>query len=301
MNMEKLFDAEGITKSERLMHTPSTFARKNLLYVQETGQLKSLKAHSCIRENLDSYLFFFVLSGTGSVVFDGEVYEMTEGSCAFIDCRKHYEHKSSEENPWELMWVHFDGQIVEACYPLFYEGNHNSPVFIAKEEKEKLVALVEELRAIPNEQNVLYELQASGLLQQLLISCMEKVITEKAKTEGDTDAALSVADYEAIREYLNTHFAEKNLTQALSSMFGKEFGRINTAFSHRYGITVEDYVENRKFNKAKELLRFTIKPIDEIITQAGFASSEQFHAMFQKNEEMSPEDYRKKWAQWIKG
>ena len=53
-----LFDTEGITRSERMLHTPSGYAKKNLSYVQEIGRLQSLKAHSSIRENLESYLLF---------------------------------------------------------------------------------------------------------------------------------------------------------------------------------------------------------------------------------------------------
>ena len=61
------------------------------------------------------------------------------------------------------------------------------------------------------------------------------------------------------------------------------------------------YIENRKFTKAKELLRFTIKPVSEIIKESGIDSDEEFRRLFMDNEEMTPEEYRRKWAQWIKG
>ena len=60
------------TKSERKIHTPSAFARKNLIFAQETGKLKSIKPHSCVRENLDSYLLFIVLEGKGKVETGGK-------------------------------------------------------------------------------------------------------------------------------------------------------------------------------------------------------------------------------------
>ena len=63
--MEKLFDAEGRTSAERYFYTPSSFARKHLCYVQEAGCLKSLKPHASIRENVESFLFFYVREGTG--------------------------------------------------------------------------------------------------------------------------------------------------------------------------------------------------------------------------------------------
>ena len=40
--IQTLFSASGITDSTRMIHTPGEFAKKNLLYVQEVGRLKSL-------------------------------------------------------------------------------------------------------------------------------------------------------------------------------------------------------------------------------------------------------------------
>ena len=45
----------------RYIHTPSSFARQSLLYVQEAGHLKSRDRHISRRSHLESYLFFIVL------------------------------------------------------------------------------------------------------------------------------------------------------------------------------------------------------------------------------------------------
>ena len=44
-DIHSLFSTKGITDSVRILHTPGEFARKNLLYVQEVGRLKSLQPH----------------------------------------------------------------------------------------------------------------------------------------------------------------------------------------------------------------------------------------------------------------
>ncbi len=71
-DIHSLFSTSGITDSVRMLHTPGEFARKNLLYVQEVGRLKSLRAHKSQRENLNSYLFFGVESGEGTVFIGSE-------------------------------------------------------------------------------------------------------------------------------------------------------------------------------------------------------------------------------------
>ena len=43
-----------LVESERILYTPSTFARTNLIHLQECGRLKALSPHTSHRENLAS-------------------------------------------------------------------------------------------------------------------------------------------------------------------------------------------------------------------------------------------------------
>ena len=49
-----------VVTSDRILYTPSNFARTSLLYLQEIGSLQVHKPHSTGRSNLSSYLFFTV-------------------------------------------------------------------------------------------------------------------------------------------------------------------------------------------------------------------------------------------------
>ena len=71
-------------------------------------------------------------------------------------------------------------------------------------------------------------------------------------------------------------------------------------FEKSYGIGIRDYMLNRRFNAAKELLRFTIQPISEVMEESGIRNEDLFYRLFQENEAMTPEEYRRRWAQWIK-
>lgn len=296
-----LFDTEGITKSERMLHTPSGFAKRNLFYLQELGRLQSLKSHSSIRENLESYLMFFVINGEGSVIYQDNSYAVKEGDLVFLDCRNHYEHKSSEEHPWELMWVHFNGHLAEACYPIFYEKNGKSPVLRPGTGLLPYQEIIDRLKEMQKERTILSEMETSHELSMLMLLCMREVAADDVIPEDSQEGGLSREEYEGIREYINEHFGDAGLKNTLAIQYGTEPQKLNEAFEKKYGITMEAYIENRKFNKAKELLRFTIKPIADIIVESGIGNEAEFRSLFMENEEMTPEEYRRKWAQWIKG
>ena len=51
--------------SDRVLATPSSYAKKHYLYVQEIGTLTSMEPHVSSRENISSYLFLTVLKGEG--------------------------------------------------------------------------------------------------------------------------------------------------------------------------------------------------------------------------------------------
>ena len=109
------FPDETIVSSKRILNTSSSFAKANLLYLQETGRLRALQVHASHRNSLSSYLFFIVLKGSGTLRIHEKCYEMKAGDCAFIDCMDDYSHESSPDF-WQLAWVHFNGPNMAAVY-----------------------------------------------------------------------------------------------------------------------------------------------------------------------------------------
>ena len=92
---QELFNPQSSSvTSSRILYTPSTFARTSLLYLQEVGSLQAIHPHISTRTNLTSFLCFVVLSGTGSLTYEGTTYELSAGDCVFIDCRKAYSHST---------------------------------------------------------------------------------------------------------------------------------------------------------------------------------------------------------------
>ena len=102
--------AASKSSSNRILATPSAYARKNYLYVQEVGTLHSVEPHISKRQNLNSFLFIVVMNGSGTVTFDGQQFSVETGNCIWIDCSHSYSHESSADDPWTLMWVHFYGK-----------------------------------------------------------------------------------------------------------------------------------------------------------------------------------------------
>lgn len=289
-----LFSNDDMTTSERYLHTPGSFARQNLLYVQEVGRLQSLQPHRCVRENLDSYLFVMVLEGKGSLNIKGKAYEIAQGSCAFIDCMEHYEHISDEREAWRLAWVHFNGHAARGYYDLFKEYNNCENVF-AIDNVEKWDEMIGELMNSQKERNLLAELSSGEILLRLLNCIIEKV-SNSGVLEKENEKQLA----NEIREKLNDQYADANIMQNLETVFREDVKELGEIFYRHFGISMEEYICNRRFNAAKELLRFSIKPIKTVALESGIGDIIMLQQMFRENEGMTAEEYRAKWAQWIR-
>lgn len=280
--MEGIFASEGITKSDRNLYTPSSFAKQNLLYVQEVGKLESLTPHVCKRSNIDSYLIMEVLDGKGKIIYENNDIELYKGECIWIDCRLPFEHVSSQDEPWQLAWVHFNGKGAEAFYRFFREKNGS--IHFTSTDSLRVQDLIDEIHK--NIKEYMSEIKIHGILTQLIVNC--------ALLKSEKNAM------EEVREYINFNYRERDLIRVLAEKFAFKKAEMGELFEKNYGIGIQDYVMNRRFNVAKELLRFTIKPIDEVVVESGIENVSLFYKLFEENEGLSPEEYRRKWAQWIK-
>lgn len=293
MSEEALFDTNDMTSSKRYLHTPSEFARKKLIYVQETGKLKSIKPHVSSRSNLESYLFFTVVSGYGRVTYENKQYEIKAGDCAFIDCRKMYEHCCGEDSQWELKWVHMDGTLLADYYGIFLEKNGGSPVFKASDVR-KYGSLIDEIMSNQNEKDITSEYICHSILTSLVTAILVEIINEGNKK-------LNPDILNNIRECVNDRFKEEDLLERVCREYDMDEITINRQFKDKYGIDLCDYILNRRFTCAKELLRFSVKPVKEIVAESGIMNADLFRHLFIENEGMTAEEYRKKWAQWNRG
>lgn len=108
-------DDSPIVFSDRVLYTPTSFAKTALLYLQEIGSLQAKKPHTSSRTRLSSYLFFCVNSGSGELEYQGKRHKLGKGDCVFIDCQLPYSH-STDTDLWSLSWIHFSSVTMQTVY-----------------------------------------------------------------------------------------------------------------------------------------------------------------------------------------
>lgn len=289
-----LFDGT-LVKSNRIIYTPADFAKANLIHLQEVGELRAQRPHTSRRKNLSSYLFFMVLAGEGSLEYGGEVYDLQEGDCAFVDCRRAYAHSCSEKL-WSLKWVHFYGPNMGGIYNNYMERG-GRPV-LTPPDGERYEQLLDEIYGIAASGSNIKDMQICEKLTSLLTLLAEHGLM--AGQAGNQDAfrqggSAKRQNLQAVKEYLDEHFDQKVTLDLLSELFYINKFYLTRIFKEQFGETVTAYLLQVRITQAKQRLRFTDKSIEEIAHECGMHDANYFSRMFKKVEKVTPGEFRHMW------
>ena len=275
------------SSSNRILPTPSSYAREHYLYVQEIGTLQSLEPHVSKRQNLNSFLFLVVLDGEGTLNYCGTRHRISAGDCALINCARPYSHESSATHPWSLKWVHFNGLEASFYYDYFI-SRENSYLFRPRSILP-FTDVLDQLYLCQQNKNPLMELTSNKYLTDMITLCF---------TENES---LKMGEYtipdqlKQIHEYISENYSRKISLEDLADRFFISKFHLSREYKKIYGTTLGNALTNLRLSHAKSMLRFSDDSIDTIALSCGFQDTGYFIKVFKKAENMTPLQYRKKW------
>jgi len=288
--MNELFsNAPQTVQSSRVLYTASFFARSSLLYLQEIGNLKALRSHISKRAGLSSYLCILVEDGSGKLCYGNKEYEVKKGDIVFIDCIKPYAHESSQEDLWTLRWCHFNGIGMSEIYKKYCERG-GQPVFHPN-QTDKYNDLLKELYMVAEGQEYVRDMRINVILSQLIMLLME----DSWNPDMVPNVAHKRMELQNVKQYLDEHYTEKITLDQLSNRFFINKYYLTKIFHETYGMTIVNYLNQKRITQAKHMLRFTDMSMEEIADKIGMTDANYFSRTFKKIEGVRPSEFRKMW------
>ena len=282
-----LFDGE-LVASRRILHTPSAFARANLIHLQEVGRLQARQPHASARSGLCSYLFFVVLSGAGELEYEGRTWPLTTGDCVFLDCGKPYLHRTGADL-WQLAWVHFYGPNTAALYRKYRERG-GAPQFAAQ-APARYAGILEEIYALAGQDSPVQDMLIYGQLVELLTALLEEGFHPELRGHGGAKKQ----SVQQVKDYLDQHYADKITLDALAGHFFINKFYLTRVFKEQFGVSVNGYLTQLRITHAKHMLRFTDADMETIAQSCGLGDANYFARTFKKIEGLSPGEFRRQW------
>ncbi|MDD3402611.1 MAG: AraC family transcriptional regulator [Hespellia sp.] len=271
--------------SIRFIYTANQFIKKTLFYIQEAGYFKTTDSYYTERENLDSFLIVYTLSGSGLLEMDDTTYPIEPHQLFFIPCMKHHYYCCRKDKEWEFLWIHFNGIAARGYYEKY--STSQTPVITIDPQ----AGIPEQMR------QVLSLIQKKELNRDYMISnILTNILTQLILTQSQGDESPFLPDYliQTIK-YIDQHFKEEISLDQLSKEIGISKFYLLKQFKKYFETTIREYQIVTRLNYAKELLKYTDTPVHDISDACGINQTSHFIHLFKKHECLTPLQYRNKW------
>ncbi|MCD7806828.1 MAG: AraC family transcriptional regulator, partial [Lachnospiraceae bacterium] len=109
---------------------------------------------------------------------------------------------------------------------------------------------------------------------------------------GDNEKSLSGKALKRVCDYIDHHLSGDLTLPRLADEGGFNASYLSRLFKQVYGITITDYIYQKRMKLAMELLASTNQKIQDIVEQTGYLSAHSFARAFRSYAGISPSEYR---------
>lgn len=200
-------------------------------------------------------------------------FTLTDGSAFFLNQRDEYDaHILNELEDNVSLAVHFTT----------YEPIDEDSFCVNADSGAELLRLLEKTE-IKSRQLGLNSCMTVSILYRL---CGELAkVLEKPYSQKDSRAS-------AAREYIDTHFCERDCLARSAELAGVSSRRFNDIFKSEFNITPNRYVVLKKVGYAGELLRTGSFSVSEVAELCGFCDVYYFSRVFKTEMGVSPKEWK---------
>lgn len=272
--------------SIRLIITPSATAKSIYFYIQEAGYFKTNSSYFTERQNLNSFLIVYTISGKGTLRYEEKEYTLTSGQCFYINCMNHHFYETLNNESWEFLWIHFNGSNALGYYEEFIKNDFN---VLTIQNPDFIETSLRKIISVNQKKNFSTEIISSGLIVGILTELLVQNSTASAAT-------IFIPDYiKRILKEIDKNFKEELSLNYLSEKNGISKYHLSREFKKYTGTTVNEYIINSRISYAKELLKYSDLSVNEIAYESGIHNVSHFINLFKSRENSTPLAYRREW------
>lgn len=96
----------------------------------------------------------------------------------------------------------------------------------------------------------------------------------------------------SIKKYIDQHFTEEVSLSMLSDIFFMDSDYASKLFKKEYGISIKNYIIDKRIEAAKELLSSTALPVNTVAINVGYENYSYFTRLFKKVTNLTPVEFR---------
>ncbi|MBQ8075252.1 MAG: helix-turn-helix transcriptional regulator [Oscillospiraceae bacterium] len=261
----------------------SDYALEELLYIQSFSYQEMGKRFFTDRQNNRSFQIVFTYEGNGLLTYEGNSYALGPGDGFFINCMKK-NHYSTVGESWKHCVIHFYGKDAEYLYNLY--SRNNTPIFHHSIDGhlQDLLERAAHYFQIPSPYR---DIDVSNSLENIVLYLIRSTPDYRFTGAGVPESIHTLIDF------VYTHYAENISLDQMAEISGYSKYYLCRIFKKNFRVTPQDYVIQLRILKAKELLRDTEIPVQNIGDIVGIKDPNYFYRLYKAKTGISPAAYRK--------
>ena len=267
--------------SEYFVYTPSALALKLYLYPLFIGNFIYEPDYLIKRNNYDSFLIMYITKGKINIMSCGNTFSAKAGDFVLLDC--YQPHQYGSKDPWETLWLHFDGPLARDYYQEII--SHYNSICLTPDNPEQIRHTMSMLLSLFQNGSPIIESAVSGFITNILNGLM---ISSSEREQSSTLSKVVTDSVTFIRE----HFSEQISLEEVAARAHLSLYYFTRVFSRETGFTPHQYLINIRISTAKYMLKSSELSIKEIGFSTGFNSETSFCSTFKKWVGMTPSKYR---------
>lgn len=273
-------------ESKWLFVTPNLDSHDLQLQVQELGHFIFENNHYTRRGPLESYQLCFPYSDSDGVInFHGHNFAFPQkNELLFLDCTQGYTVEG--QNGGNAIFIHFWSPAIRYYYDLFMEANHGDPCLHAYSQKVQM-NLHQLLKLYENPGTRSVDIYAETLIMEMVMDILQRLVP--LNQNGSSDYIATVI------RIINEQYSKNISLDMLADSVHLSKYYLSHIFKKETGLTLGNYLQQFRINKAKELLRASDLSQEAICERVGLYNCSYLSKLFRMYEGLTPDQYRKKW------
>lgn len=280
----------NIPASYNVFYFPSTsFATSFPLYIKECGFCSERKFVLGKENNYNDYLLLYSLEGTARHTKTQNTQYIQPHSVVISACNTPLVF-TKVSRQWNFFYFIFSGSHARRFYNLIRTQNNiilSNPFLNVLDYVIELYDILS--NSTPKNDDALLYMNTSRLLLDIFTTLYELSdnISKVKELTPVQETVINMALKYISRNYMN----DLNIDTICNEIsFSKYY--FCKLFKKQMGITVHQYVNEFRINKAKEMLAYSKLSVSSIATQVGFKTPLTFIRAFQRSVHMTPTEYR---------
>lgn len=240
----------------------------------------------------------YVENGEAEQRIDDNVYNVKKGDVVFINYGSEHSFIGSEDyryynvcfNP-EVMGavVNNDNALALLSLTAFNElrkDNNGGKVSFSTQERKDVEFVLERMKIEKDEKKEGYDKVIENYLSILFTYMLRRSLLTEVFSSSNV--------WENLADYIASNPDGELTLDALAKRCFYNPSYFSRVFKQKMGISVSEYVRERRMDKAKSLLQNTNKTVEKIMEEVGYSDRSAFYHAFSKSFDCTPTQIREK-------